>query len=312
MKERPPDEERPHGVIESITGRSARGGGGLPAISEMIIQNPDGTVLEARHGPEPEETATGHVAGRAVIEAGIGELCPICLEGMPDTEEHVPQEALGGRVMTLTCWRCNNKLGSHVEVHLQDWFDKAVVMYMEQEGTPGRRRVGRVLNLRAPDGSPVQLPEHGFHPDVSAMIAPGASVLTTRRPPPEHLYRLAALKHAYLASCLHLGFVPDTPSARRIRAELLAARDAPNWRKVPPGATAAELTIFRTYLPPTEPTLGLVEIVVDGEPTGEYFISLAGTVLVSWPFEDVPPLPGLVHPPPDTAQEVEAASDQTS
>jgi hypothetical protein len=105
------------------------------------------------------------------------------------------------------------------------------------------------------------------------------------------LYRIAALKHAYLAACLHLGFVPGTPSAHRIRSDLLRAREALSRADVPSSDPAARLEMHRSYAAPQGPPLGLVQNVnEEGEAYGDVMISLAGVVLVSWPFDDVDPL----------------------
>ena len=57
---------------------------------------------------------------------GWRSVCPICLTDAPSAKEHVPQKPLGGWVMTMTCSRCNNGLGSRLESELQDWFDHAM------------------------------------------------------------------------------------------------------------------------------------------------------------------------------------------
>src|SRR5437868_1137324 len=52
--------------------------------------------------------------------------CPLCLKAFPHSEplgevvseEHVVPGALGGRITTLTCKRCNNEMGSKLESHL--------------------------------------------------------------------------------------------------------------------------------------------------------------------------------------------------
>ena len=52
-------------------------------------------------------------------------LCPLCLNHIPIdkakdylTEEHVPQESLGGLKITLTCKECNSLCGSNIDFHL--------------------------------------------------------------------------------------------------------------------------------------------------------------------------------------------------
>jgi hypothetical protein len=97
----------------------------------------------------------------------------------------------------------------------------------------------------------------------------------------------AALKHAYLAACLAIRGVPLTPSAIRIRKELMAVRDAPARNNLPHSHTASRISIVRTYLPPGEQPLALVELpATDTEPP-QLMLSLADTILVSWPFDDI-------------------------
>jgi hypothetical protein len=80
--------------------------------------------------------------------------------------------------------------------------------------------------------------------------------------------------------------VPDIASAVAIRAELLAARDARRRRDVVLGPRAAAIKAFRTGQPAAGPTLAILRSEED-EP--RYLISLAGTILVDWPFPEVTP-----------------------
>ena len=100
-------------------------------------------------------------------------------------------------------------------------------------------------------------------------------------------YKTGLLKSAYLAACLHFGGVPDTPTFLAARDELLQARDATSRRKVHLGPIANQLKVYRTGLAANGPTLALLRSDHDGEST--YLISLAGTLLVEWPFADLDP-----------------------
>lgn len=65
-------------------------------------------------------------------------LCPLCL-GLIDattndgareiTAAHVYPKALGGKLVTVTCRRCNNRVGSEIEPHLINWHRFADVMF---------------------------------------------------------------------------------------------------------------------------------------------------------------------------------------
>lgn len=46
------------------------------------------------------------------------DVCPICLVGEPTQREHVPNGAIGGKVVTYTCGTCNDRLGGSVEAAL--------------------------------------------------------------------------------------------------------------------------------------------------------------------------------------------------
>ncbi len=110
------------------------------------------------------------------------------------------------------------------------------------------------------------------------------------RVPDRGRYMLAALKHVYLAACLYLGYVPATPEAGAIRAELLAARDAPMRSRPPRSENAERLKLHRSHQPPKGPPLAIVATrpeEADEEP--QYLISLAETFFVTWPLADVPP-----------------------
>ena len=118
------------GQISHVTGRKAQGGQrGQPALDRLSLDLGDGTSLD--FGP-PDAEEAGTLATLGGIQFGSfnrdgRSCCPICLDGDPTHREHVPQRELGGRIMTMTCQRCNNNLGARVEADLQNWFDHALV-----------------------------------------------------------------------------------------------------------------------------------------------------------------------------------------
>jgi HNH endonuclease len=283
------------GEIVSVTGRRAKGGRpGLPAIDKITLRHGDGTVLEFETPSVGTEAPLDLVT---LIFAQSFPVCPICLTAKPTAQEHVPQGPLGGRVMTTTCAPCNNRFGSRVEAELQDWFDHALVnVAFEHEDIPGRRRVGRLLYRRGPSGFGI-FPEGKLPPGIERMLRLGTVNLHFRVPDPQR-YRLAVLKHAYLAACLYLGYVPAMPEADEIRAELVAVRDAPRRSRPPTSEYAQRLRIYRSYQPPQGPPLAIVATQPDKpDEDPEYLISLAGTLFVSWPFAGVPPRKGFQRVP---------------
>ncbi|MGL5827421.1 MAG: hypothetical protein ACRCYU_21825, partial [Nocardioides sp.] len=78
------------------------------------------------------------------------------------------------------------------------------------------------------------------------------------------------------------------PSMMAARDELLTARDAKTRRQVKLGPMAEGLRVHRTGQAASSPPLALLKSDHEGERT--YLVSLAGTVLVEWPFADLDPM----------------------
>jgi hypothetical protein len=106
-------------------------------------------------------------------------------------------------------------------------------------------------------------------------------------PPAAAEIRNGMLKSAYLAAALHVGGVPEVPSAKEIRAELQSVVSAPRRSSVAAGPRASALRFYRTGAPASGPALALAKVAESGWPT--HFISLAGTILVEWPFPELDP-----------------------
>ena len=284
------------GKISSISGRLAAGGEpGMTSIDHIAIDLPDGRTVEYRQPTSGVETTARIVAeirAMSFLNPQTGHaVCPICLTQTTDMHaEHVPQTALGGVVMTSTCQPCNNLLGSRVEVDLQAWFDNELVdTRIEHDGDiPGRRKFPRTHLRMSPDGTDFVMWVDGpAPPDVDAIIESGAWQVEFK-PPDFERAALGLLKHVYLAACLHLQRIPDTDDARTIRVELLRARDTPRREPIEPMTT--RLLFHRGGSGRQGPPLGLVEITPP-EPGSkpELYVSLAGVLLVSWPFDEAPP-----------------------
>jgi hypothetical protein len=284
--------------LNHVSGRRTHGGEpGQPAYDEIGFDLPDGTSLT--FGPH-DSPARSSLDFLAPIEPGVFTtkppiavpICPICMDTATD-REHVPQENLGGSVMTLTCQRCNNMLGTRVEAELQHWFDDAMVnvRFHNQDEVPGMRRVPPLYFRKATDGDEFAIFVDGpLTPEVQQMFASGTFNMNYRLPD-ERRYKLALLKHAYLAACLLLRRVPDTPDARAIRADLIAGRDTPKRSRPPRSKAADRLTVYRSGAGKQGPPLALVAQqhpeADDTNPT--VLISLAGVLFVTWPLEDCPP-----------------------
>jgi hypothetical protein len=197
---------------------------------------------------------------------------------------------MGGQVQTRTCVPCNNRLGSLVEGDLASWYIGEVRqarISSPSSGVPGSRRFPRSVLRWTPDGKFVLF---GIKPPALAarqMVASGEFELTHEIPDPR-LYHIAALKQAYLAACLQLRAIPETGSAEAIRRDLIAARDAPNRGSVSASAIADAMTVARSFERPDVPPMTMCTFKGESIPEAPGIL-LAGALLVSWPFPDVPP-----------------------
>jgi hypothetical protein len=101
-------------------------------------------------------------------------------------------------------------------------------------------------------------------------------------------WRLAALKHSYLAACCRLGAGPESRTADMIRDLLVVARDAPARSSIELSQVAADLGIGRIDGAPLGPPLALMTVPArDSQELTEAWISLAGTVLIRCTLPDV-------------------------
>ncbi len=229
-----------------------------------------------------DPTESVQVTIEAVIDCHVFPACPIC--GDPAThKEHIPPEAMGGRYMTKTCERCNNRLGSNVEADLIDWFEDAIVLpSISRDGIPGARRLSRIAFRTLPDGRFVLLVEGKA--GSAAIDSLGDEEITfTGEHADDNRVRIALLKHAYLAACLRFG-IPEGEHADWVRQELIAGRDASDRANVPPGRLANGLTVLRLYghAAPIPPVVQAIAHLPEGPVRGAV---LSGRVFVSWSSE---------------------------
>lgn len=264
---------------------------GSPPLRRLRIEADQdaGRTLNVRHGPTGKAEA---VQATIVTEIRYRafERCPICLVPGPDRREHVPQGALGGHVRTLTCAQCNNMLGARIEGELTNWcFDALPNARAEGPGADGLRRIPRIYLRRTDDGKFVLFLDRPTDPAIRDMLA-NRQISLHMKPPHRNRYRLAALKHAYLAACCNLRYIPDHPVATTIRSDLLGARNAPTNADVPHSSLAADLGLMRSYNGLSGPPLALAAVPSRSNPSAiEIWISLAGNILVQWPLPSSTP-----------------------
>lgn len=169
----------------------------------------------------------GRESTRAVaVEPLRFECCPLCFDSDGLTDEHVPMQALGGVVMTATCKRCNNDLGSSAEEELRRVFHAEVEVRAEAPGNGplrGHRRATAYLR-RSLGRDPVLLVGQA-HPEFDQLIdgpVPASMSYGLLDPFPAEV---ALAKYAYLAACLRLREIPNSDAADAVRAFLTSARD---------------------------------------------------------------------------------------
>jgi len=217
--------------------------------------------------------------------------CPICKSFDPLTDEHVPQDELGGQIMTRTCADCNNKHGSLTEPWLARYFDDVIPnIKFSHEDVRGERAGGSMAFRQTSTGSFVLIMNAEIPTEVKAEALRTKQFGLSMPDPREDRWRIAALKHAYLAACINLGHIPDSQSANEARHDLLVARDFARHTRLPHSAIASSLVVGRAFeryegIPP----LALVAAQVGDDPSIQLLISLAGKIVVSWPFADLPP-----------------------
>jgi HNH endonuclease len=274
------------GEMLEVTGRGSDGTRGLPPVHSITVTGPDGQGMTFGRPANHDEGEPTRVHVFGAPEGRNFDICPICgsIEGL--TREHVPQQDLGGTVMTYTCGPCNNRLGSRVEDELRHWFDDAIFDVRFSGGdVQGRRRVPRILLRPDSEGRVGMIFDVGkIDPALAAILKSGTGQIEYRVPNPR-VWRLAALKHAYLAACLALREIPNTDHAAAVRGVLVAARDGEGGELPPETGLSKGLRLARSHKPAEGPTVLLVALVdAEGQPK-DYGFSFAGTLFVSWPLD---------------------------
>jgi hypothetical protein len=279
---------RPHSNStgsESLMVRRKRRRGAIP--NSVNLQ--DGTTTSTYHGAFVYK---GRESTRAVaVEPLYFERCPICFDSDNLTDEHVPMQALGGVVMTATCKRCNNDLGSSAEEELRRVFHAEVAVRAEAPGNGPLRgyRKATAFLRRSLGRDPVLLVDRA-HPEFDQLLNGPAPVSMSYGLLDPFLAEVALAKYAYLAACLRLGEIPKSDAADAVRAFLTSARDGriddakdllPQVGRFWPFARVenGNLTAPILLIEPTSTQPG-------------WLFVLAGAIAVRWPFPDIHPADG--------------------
>lgn len=225
-----------------------------------------------------------------LVERFDFQVCPICLAPRPDHEEHVPPLSLGGKVMTMTCQLCNNDFGT-AENELRSLVDLEMTMHAEAtDGSVPGRRAARVA-FRSSPGRPNEFFVRSSAPGFEEIWASGSGALTPK-PLDMALVAAAALKHSYLAACLHNQTISVADEASLVRTILVAGRDRNR------DALIAGLNRLGFGLPmgwieaPQECPPVLLRNFERDETTMWEFL-LGGRIRLLWPLRTVPPLAAI-------------------
>lgn len=283
--ENPPTSFAGRHTVESVTRHTATATpsqkGNLPAPDSIHFT--DGHSIERVH-----KSFEIHLETFPPIRDGYYDKCPICLTPGEGTKEDVPPKSIGGKVLTNTCKDCNSKLGSRVDSHLGMWMHDEVETWVTIEGVRGRRRAGRhAIRKRGEDV--VLVPRRPLPPEVEAAMVAGREPTFDHELPDWSRVCVAIAKSTYLAASVALEGIAYSPSATILREDLMAARD------LKPGEKATLRQPLRYLRGPGQDRDCATRLVRDPD-DGQVWVSLAGVLLVEWPFPDMPP--PLGHPSP--------------
>lgn len=237
-----------------------------------------------------------------IVDGFEFDVCPICLDPEPTSEEHVPPRSLGGRVMTLTCNGCNNDLGT-AENELRRLLNLETTAHIETtDGSVRGRRSAEVALRRSVDDS-ARAFVRSAAPEFDSVVNSGAGMASFRQLDMAQV-SAAALKHSYLAACLVQREVPDTEGVDRVRTVLLAARG----RDRPALVAGLNALLEHGGTPRVEwvETPGVPPVFLfprDGAEGRQWMFLLGGRFTLPWPFADVDPLPASLPSPADPGAE---------
>jgi hypothetical protein len=162
-------------------------------------------------------------------ERAFFERCPICLSTGSMTAEHVPPEAIGGRVITSTCDRCNNELGSSIDRPFVDsMFGRFEGFKVSTEASNAVQGFRTYRNVRLAAGKDH---ERGVwidgekNSEMAQLLAGATQFEAKMQILDPKAVGLGELKSLYLACCVIAGQILSGETADRVRADLVAVRD---------------------------------------------------------------------------------------
>lgn len=160
----------PSWTVREIRGRRSGTRDGLAAVHSVTAQRADGAEFMLGRVDVSEDQAV-ELDVLSLARPMRFDRCPICLEPGPTSREHLPPAALGGSVMTWTCHRCNNQLGSMLESELVDWWEDAIgSVSFSRDDVAGHRRASRMLIRQKDTGEPALVLHRGIDPAITSML----------------------------------------------------------------------------------------------------------------------------------------------
>lgn len=252
-------------------------------IQAMTLLHPDGREMAIGRRTQPDAVDV-RIHRVLAAEKLVFVHCPLCLDAEPTTDEDVPPQSIGGKVMTSTCGTCNNLAGTRTEEDFIAWWHDAIIRArFTSNFVPGSRVVFKMYLRETPDGAPVFIIADNRHDEaIPGMLDHGGEMTLTYSPPDPQRCLLAALKSAYLGACLIARQIPHTPEAQAVREVLRAARDTPKNERVSLDGLPFTMWMARSEGPIIPGQIDLVQVHQPGE-APEYAVSLGGALLVSWP-----------------------------
>ncbi|MGA2222248.1 MAG: HNH endonuclease [Verrucomicrobiia bacterium] len=150
----------------------------------------------------------------------VGYVCPVCLNNFLElqdlSEEHVPPDSVGGKVLCLTCRKCNSEAGYQIDAHVHR--EQLSHSFMEKNGQTRRATLikGEIqLNVDVRnDQKGIQIQILGEHNDPKVVEKSDSQILvdgTSFQLRDEVSYSrkmadVGYLKSAYLAAFAKLGY----------------------------------------------------------------------------------------------------------
>ncbi|CAM5282787.1 HNH endonuclease [Leifsonia shinshuensis] len=271
--------------LESVIGRG--NGRGIPELSHAVFRMADGSKLEARM-PRPTGVEVPF-RGLPVLFSFIDfDVCPICLEPEPDSQEHVPPHSIGGNALTMSCERCNNEFGSKYEPHLRDWYEGSLgTVRLSSAAVMGARFAGEFLLRETADGGFMLLQQGKRDPESDRVLEAGGQFQMEYITADRARSHIAAVKSAYLAACLAVRAIPTGSRADALRAELVAARDTPRDNSIELSPLMKSIRVARTAgtVNPGEILL-MAPTELETDDVG-FVISFNRVFAVDWPLDPI-------------------------